>query len=141
MAMRIRLSRAGAKKRPFYHIVAADSRNPRDGRFVEKLGVYNPMVPKDHADRLVIKEERIKYWLGVGALPTDRLARLFSDRGLTKKPPVPKQTRQHIPKEQRRAEKKKKEGEEGTAPAAGAAAPPAAKAAAPKADAAPAAKA
>lgn len=137
MAMRIRLSRAGAKKRPFYHIVAADSRDPRDGRFIEKLGLYNPMVPKDHADRLVIKEERIKYWLSVGALPTDRLARLFSDRGLTKKPPIPKQTQQHIPKEQRRAEKKK-DGE--AAPAEGAA-PKAAPKAEAKEAAAPAAKA
>lgn len=67
MAVRIRLSRGGSKKRPFYRVVAADQRAPRDGRFIEKLGTYNPLLPQDHEQRLVINEERVKYWLGVGA--------------------------------------------------------------------------
>ena len=86
MALKIRLARGGAKKRPFYSIVVADSRSPRDGRFIEKIGTYNPMLAKDHAARLVLKEERIKHWLGVGALPTDRVARFFGDVGLVAKP-------------------------------------------------------
>jgi small subunit ribosomal protein S16 len=86
MALKIRLARGGAKKRPFYSIVVADSRSPRDGRFIEKIGTYNPMLAKDHASRLVLKEERIKHWLGVGALPTDRVARFFGDVGLLAKP-------------------------------------------------------
>jgi small subunit ribosomal protein S16 len=86
MALRIRLARGGAKKRPFYSIVVADSRSPRDGRFIEKLGTYNPMVDKGHAERLVLKEERVKHWLGVGALPTDRVARFFGDAGLAPAP-------------------------------------------------------
>ena len=86
MALKIRLARGGAKKRPFFSIVVADSRSPRDGRFIEKLGTYNPMLDKGHKERLVLKEERIKHWLGVGALPTDRVARFFGDVGLG---PVP----------------------------------------------------
>jgi len=81
MSLKIRLSRGGAKKRPFYRIVLADSRSPRDGKFLEKLGTYNPMLPHDHAQRLILNEERIKHWLGVGAQPTDRVAKFFSDAG------------------------------------------------------------
>jgi len=86
MSLKIRLSRGGAKKRPFYSIVIADSRSPRDGRFIEKIGTYNPMVDKTHADRLLIKEDRAKHWLSVGAQPTDRVARFFGDAGLVAKP-------------------------------------------------------
>jgi small subunit ribosomal protein S16 len=86
MALKIRLARGGAKKRPFYTIVVADSRSPRDGRFIERLGTYNPMVEKGHAERLVLKEERIRHWLGVGALPTDRVARFFGDAGIRPAP-------------------------------------------------------
>tara|TARA_A100000171_G_C2126219_1_gene143683 strand:+ start:1221 stop:1619 length:399 start_codon:yes stop_codon:yes gene_type:complete len=86
MALKIRLARAGAKKRPYYRIVVTDSRNPRDGRFIEKVGTYNPMVDKDHADRLRLVEERVKYWLSTGALPTDRVARFLGDKGLMPKP-------------------------------------------------------
>ena len=75
MSLKIRLARGGAKKRPFYSIVVADSRSPRDGRFIEKLGTYNPMLERGHADRVTLKEERIQHWLGVGAQPTDRVAR------------------------------------------------------------------
>ena len=81
MSLKIRLSRAGAKKRPFYRIVLADSRSPRDGRFLERLGSYDPLLPQDHTQRLVLKEERIKHWLGVGAQPTDRVAKFFAQAG------------------------------------------------------------
>jgi len=98
MSLRIRLSRGGAKKRPFYRIVVADSRKPRDGRYIERLGTYNPMVAKDHEDRLVFDGERIKYWLGVGARPSDRVARFLSEKGLAEKPAIPEQTKQHLPR-------------------------------------------
>lgn len=98
MAVRIRLSRGGSKKRPFYRIVAADSRAPRDGRFIEKLGTYNPLLPQEHEQRLVVNAERVKYWLGVGALPTDRLAKLFSNLGLTKAPVINEQPKKSAPK-------------------------------------------
>ncbi len=75
MSLKIRLSRGGAKKRPFYRIVVADSRSPRDGRFIERVGTYNPMVPRDHPERVVLKEERIRHWLSVGAQPTNRVAK------------------------------------------------------------------
>ena len=81
MAMKIRLARGGSKKRPFYAIVAADSRMPRDGRFIEKLGTYNPMLPKDSEERVKMNVERIKYWLGEGAQPTDRVARMLEAAG------------------------------------------------------------
>ncbi len=98
MALKIRLARAGAKKRPFYRIVVADARAPRDGRFIEKVGTYNPLLPQDHAERVVLNEERIKHWLGVGAQATDRLARLFANKGLSKAPARAEQTKQHQPK-------------------------------------------
>jgi small subunit ribosomal protein S16 len=77
MAMKIRLARAGSKKRPFYRIVAADSRMPRDGRFLEKLGVYNPLLPKDSEERVKMNVERVKHWLDQGAQPTDRISRML----------------------------------------------------------------
>ena len=77
MTLRIRLSRGGAKKRPFYRIVVADSRFPRDGRFIERVGTYNPLLAKDDEQRVTLKQERIKYWLGVGARPSDRVARFL----------------------------------------------------------------
>ena len=89
MSLKIRLARGGAKKRPFYSIVVADSRSPRDGRFIERVGTYNPMLDRSHADRVTLKTERIQHWLGVGALPTDRVARFFGDAGLIEKPPIP----------------------------------------------------
>ncbi len=98
MSLRIRLSRGGAKKRPYYRIVVADSRRPRDGRYIERLGTYNPMVAKDHPERLKTNDERIKYWIGVGAKPSDRVARLISASGLVEKPPIPEQTKQHLPR-------------------------------------------
>src|ERR1700693_2098822 len=82
----LRMTRHGAKKRPFYHIVVADSRSPRDGRFIEKVGTYNPMLDRGHADRLVMKAERIQHWLSKGALPSDRVALFLGDAGLAPKP-------------------------------------------------------
>ncbi|MEC8063094.1 MAG: 30S ribosomal protein S16 [Pseudomonadota bacterium] len=82
MALKIRLARGGAKKRPFYRIVVAEAAMPRDGRFVERLGTYNPMLPRDHDERLVLKSERINYWLGQGARPTDRVHKMLAGAGL-----------------------------------------------------------
>ncbi|MCY4259616.1 MAG: 30S ribosomal protein S16 [Rhodobacteraceae bacterium] len=81
MAVKIRLARGGAKKRPFYRIVAADSRMPRDGRFIEKLGTYNPLLPKDSPDRVTLNLDRIRHWLSLGAKPTDRIARFLENAG------------------------------------------------------------
>lgn len=86
MALKIRLARGGSKKRPFYRIVATDSRMPRDGRFIEKLGTYNPLLAKDSEERVKMDMERVKYWLDQGAQPTDRIARMLEAAGvLTKK--------------------------------------------------------
>ena len=82
MSVSIRLSRGGSKKRPYYRIVVADSRSPRDGNFIEKVGTYNPMLPKDDANRVTLNSDRIKHWLGVGAQPTDRVARFLDVAGL-----------------------------------------------------------
>ena len=98
MALKIRLSRGGAKKRPFYRVVVADSRKPRDGRFIERLGSYNPMVPKDHPERFKIDEDRVKHWMGVGALPTNRVAQYLSGLGLAEKPAIPAQTKKDKPR-------------------------------------------
>lgn len=85
MAMKIRLARGGSKKRPFYSIVAADSRMPRDGRFKEKLGTYNPLLPKDSEERVKMNMERVDYWLGLGAVPTERVARMLEAAGKMEK--------------------------------------------------------
>jgi len=84
----IRLSRGGAKKRPFYRIVVADSRKPRDGDFIERLGTFNPLLKKDNKDRLVINAERAGHWIKTGAQPSDRVARILADLGITKKPDI-----------------------------------------------------
>ncbi|MBO6789931.1 MAG: 30S ribosomal protein S16 [Dinoroseobacter sp.] len=85
MAMKIRLARGGSKKRPFYRIVATDSRMPRDGRFIEKLGTYNPLLPKDSEERVKMNVERVQYWLGQGAQPTDRISRFLEAAGVVAK--------------------------------------------------------
>ncbi|MCP5431735.1 MAG: 30S ribosomal protein S16 [Alphaproteobacteria bacterium] len=82
MSLKLRLSRGGSKKRPFYAIVVADSHSPRDGRFIEKIGTFNPLLPKDHAERLVLQAERAEHWLKAGAQPTDRVARFLGEKGL-----------------------------------------------------------
>ncbi len=88
MSAVLRLARGGAKKRPFYSIVAADKRKPRNGAFIEKLGTFNPLLAKDNTARVVLNQERIKYWLSVGALPSERVNGLLADAGLTKKSDV-----------------------------------------------------
>ncbi len=85
MALAIRLSRGGAKKRPYYRIVVTDSRSPRDGRFIEKIGTYNPLLAKDSPERVKLDTERAQHWIGVGAQPTDRVARFLDAAGLVKR--------------------------------------------------------
>jgi len=87
MALKLRLSRGGTKKRPFYHIVVADARSPRDGRFIEKLGTFNPQLAKDAENRVVLNAERAKHWLDVGAQPTDRVLRFLDAAGVAKRAP------------------------------------------------------
>ncbi len=120
MSLKIRLSRAGAKKQAAYRLVVADTRSPRDGRFIEKVGTYNPRVPHDHKERLVVKEDRIKHWISVGALPTDRVARLFSKIGLAQAPTVNEQTKKDKPRA--KAQERLKAAEEAAKAAAEAAA-------------------
>jgi len=99
MALKIRLARAGAKKRPFYKIVVADSRSPRDGRFIERIGSYDPMLPQDNAKRVVVDDERAKHWIKVGAVPSDRVARMLSKKGLCAAPAIPaNQTKKDKPR-------------------------------------------
>lgn len=98
MPLKIRLARGGAKKRPFYRIVVADSRSPRDGRFIEKVGTYNPMLPQDHEQRITLNQERVKHWLGVGAQPTDRVAKFLAQAELMAPRPRREQTKKPLPK-------------------------------------------
>ncbi|MEK7245599.1 MAG: 30S ribosomal protein S16 [Pseudomonadota bacterium] len=98
MALKIRMSRAGAKKRPFYHIVVADSRSPRDGRFIERLGSYNPMLARDAKDRVVLKLERIKHWVGQGAVPSERVAHFLFQAGAGEKPVIHAQPKKSAPR-------------------------------------------
>ena len=98
MSLKIRLARAGAKKRPYYHIVVADSRSPRDGRFIEKVGSYNPMLPSDHAERIRLQDERIKHWLSNGAVATDRVAKFLGKAELAPMPTFREQPKQSAPK-------------------------------------------
>ena len=85
MAVKIRLARGGTKKRPFYRVVAADERSPRDGRFIEKLGTYNPLLAEDNAERVVLNIERVQHWLDHGAQPTDRVLRFLDKAGIRKR--------------------------------------------------------
>jgi small subunit ribosomal protein S16 len=117
MSLKIRLARGGAKKRPFYSIVVADSRSPRDGRFIEKLGTYNPMLERSHNDRVTLKTERIQHWLGVGALPTERVARFLGEVGLIEKPAIRDNPVKSQPKA--RAQERAKAAEEAAGAAAG----------------------
>lgn len=98
MGLKIRLARAGAKKRPYYHIVVADSRSPRDGRFIEQVGSYNPMLPAEHADRVRLKGERIVHWIGQGAVATDRVAKFLGKAGLAEMPAMREQPQKSAPK-------------------------------------------
>jgi len=123
MAMKIRLARGGSKKRPFYRIVAADSRMPRDGRFIEKLGTYNPLLPKDSEERVKMDMERVQYWLGEGAQPTDRVARMLEAAGVREK------AERNNPKKGEPGKKAQERAEEKAAKAAAAAEAPAEEAA------------
>ena len=101
MALKIRLARGGAKKRPFYRIVIAEASAPRDGRYVERVGTYNPMVPKDHDQRLTLKNERIAYWLGQGAQPTERVQKMLASAGLMAAPEIREQPKKSAPGKKR----------------------------------------
>ena len=115
MALKIRLSRGGAKKRPFYKIVVAEALSPRDGKFIERLGSYNPMVAKDHAERLVLDVERAKYWLSKGAQPTLRVAKMLSSDGLVKAPVIRDQPIKSAPGKKRQ-EREAEAAEKSAAP-------------------------
>src|SRR6266550_3017497 len=117
MSLKIRLARGGAKKRPFYSIVVADARSPRDGRFIEKLGTYNPMLERGHSDRVTLKEERIKHWLGVGAQPTERVTRFLGEAGIVEKPAIRETPDKSAPKA--KAQARAKEAEEAATAARG----------------------
>jgi small subunit ribosomal protein S16 len=126
MSMKIRLARGGSKKRPFYRIVAADSRMPRDGRFIEKLGTYNPLLPKDSEDRVKMNMERVQYWLDQGAQPTDRISRFLEAAGVVeKKERANMKKAQPGKKAQERAEEKAEKARAAEEAAAEAAAAPA----------------
>jgi small subunit ribosomal protein S16 len=113
MSLKIRLARGGTKKRPHYSIVVAESRSPRDGRFIERLGYYNPLLPKDHADRLKLDLEKAKTWLGKGATASDRVHRFLADAGILK----------HVKHNNPEKAKPKKKAQERAKAAAGTAAP------------------
>ena len=120
MTVRIRLSRGGSKKHPYYRVVAADQRAPRDGRFIEKLGSYNPLLPQDHQERLVLDVEKVKSWIAKGAQPTERLQQLFANLGLCAAPVIREQPKKSAPKA--KAQERMKEKEEKAKAAAEAAA-------------------
>jgi small subunit ribosomal protein S16 len=122
MPVVIRLARAGTKKRPFYHIVAADSRAPRDGRFIERLGYFNPLLPKDKTERLKLDLDKVKDWMKKGAQPSDRVMRFLDAAGVAKR-----EKRNNPEKAVPRKERKAKEEEAAKAAAAAPAAPAAAK--------------
>ena len=120
MALKIRLSRGGTKKRPFYKIVVAEALSPTDGKFIERLGSYNPMVAKDHTERLVLDIERAKYWLSKGAQPTLRVAKMLSSDGLVKAPVIRDQPIKSAPgkkRQEREAEAAEKPAVPAEAPA------------------------
>ena len=101
MALKIRLARGGAKKRPFYRIVVAEASAPRDGRYVERVGTYNPMVPKDHEQRLALNGERISFWMSKGAQPTERVHKMLASAGLMAAPALRDQPKKSAPGKKR----------------------------------------
>ena len=125
MPVVIRMARAGTKKRPFYHIVAADSRAPRDGRFIERLGYFNPLLPKEKTGRLKIDLEKVQAWMKKGAQPSDRIMRFLDAAGIMKRPKR-NNPEKAIPRKERKAKAEAEKAAAGAAPAVGAA--PAAKA-------------
>jgi small subunit ribosomal protein S16 len=110
MSLKIRLARAGTKKRPFYHIVIADSRSPRDGRFIERIGYFNPLLPKEKTERLKLDLDKVKAWMAKGALPTDRVLRFLDQAGV-----MTRQKRNNperaIPRKERKVQAEAKEKE------------------------------
>ena len=120
MALKIRLARGGAKKRPFYRIVVAEASAPRDGRYVERVGTYNPMVPKDHDQRMTLNAERIAHWLGQGAQPTERVQKMLAAAGLAAAPVIREQPKKSAPGK-KRAEREAEAAEAAAAAAAEAA--------------------
>ena len=125
MALKIRLARGGSKKRPYYQVVIADVRSPRDGRFIERIGHWNPMLPRDSENRVEIDAERAKHWLENGALPTDRVARFLAEAGLMERDARsnPNKAKPGKKAQEREAERKAKEEEAAAAAAEAAAAP------------------
>ncbi len=128
MAVKIRLARGGSKKRPYYRIVVADIRAPRDGKYIERVGSYNPLLPKDHEDRIKLDIDRIKEWLSKGAKPTDRVARFLDAEGILKREPrnnpqkaipkkEPEEAKEEAPAEEAPAEEAKEEAPAEEAPA------------------------
>ena len=114
MPVRIRLARGGAKKRPFYRIVVADSRRARDGKFIDQVGTYNPMLPKDSPERVKIDVEKTKDWIAKGAQPSDRVTLFLSKLDVVEKPVITEKTKKHLPKkkaQERLAAAKEKEEE------------------------------
>ncbi len=130
MATKIRLARGGSKKRPYYHIVVADVRSPRDGRFIEQIGHWNPMLGKDNENRVGLNEERVKFWLESGAKPTDRVHRFLDEAGLLKREPRNNPNKAKLGKKaQERVDEAAAKAEEAAAEAAAAAEEAAAEAA------------
>ena len=126
MPVRIRLARGGAKKRPFYRIVVADSRRARDGKFIDQVGTYNPMLPKDSPERVKIDVEKTKDWIAKGAQPSDRVTLFLSRLDVVEKPVITEKTKKHLPKkkaQERLAAAKEKEAAAKTAAEAPAEAP------------------
>ena len=126
MSVSLRLSRGGSKKRPYYKIVVANSRAPRDGKFLEQVGTYNPLLAKDDENRVRLVEDRVKYWIGVGAQPTDRVARLLDKAGIKERAPTVNPNKGEPGKKAKeRAEEKAEKAREAEEAAAAAAAAPA----------------
>ena len=126
MSVSLRLSRGGSKKRPYYRIVVANSRAPRDGKFLEQVGTYNPLLAKDDENRVRLVEDRVKYWIGVGAQPTDRVARLLDKAGIKERAPTVNPNKGEPGKKAKeRAEEKAEKAREAAEAAAAASAAPA----------------
>ena len=119
MSLKIRLARAGTNKRPFYHIVIADSRSPRDGRFIERIGYFNPLLPKEKTERLKLDLDKVKAWMAKGALPTDRVLRFLDQAGVVKREKRNNPVRA-IPRKERKAQAEAAEKAKAAAPAAAA---------------------
>lgn len=110
MALRLRLARGGSKKRPFYKLVVAENTAPRDGKFLERLGSYNPLLEKDNQERLVVNTERVRHWLSVGAQASERVVKLLAELNIMEKPAIPERPKKSAPK--KKAQERLKTAEE-----------------------------